>query len=460
MTSTPTRSTIGLWKVPANGSITLYRFTYPDGAHNAGAMVLGGDGRPIFVTRNGSGPASLYEPAAGALKTDSNNALTKVGTFTPEQTGTATKFSILGQTWVTGGAVSPDGTKVVLRTGSDAYEWTVKGGDVVAAITKSTPTITPMPQPADDPDFDGESIAYTADGTGFLTISKTSNATPLLRFTPAKPVVAGTGGKKGSAVKGPTKHGAIVSWILSLSLTDLKLLLGGVAVFGLILVLLGVFGIRRSRQKFRLAAAAEARNRPRNDLAAAGVGAAGAAGVYGAPAGPGGPGAPGGGVYGAPVGAAPTPAPGLYGAPPAGGGAVYGAPGGGGVYGAPGGVDASPGGGGANVYGAPREPAYDPYGNGPGPDYPAADPYAAPAGPSRPGGQYGGQQYGGGQYGGGQYDGGQYDGGGYDGGYDGGGYEGGQYGSPVQPPAGPQPGTYGRPPADGRRPQDPDDYDY
>ena len=426
------RSNIGLWKVPASGSMTLYHFAYPDGPHNASAMVLDGDGRPIFITRNGSGPATLYEAAPGALKTgSSNNALTKVGTFTPEQTGTVTKFSILGQTWVTGAAVSPDGSKVVLRTGSDAYEWTVKSGDMVGAITKGTPTITPMPRPADDPDFDGESIAYTADGTGFLAISKTISTTPLLRFTPAKPIVAASGTK--GALKGPKKPSALRAWFNGLSLTDLKLILGGVAVFGLILVLLGIFGIRSSRQKFRLAEAAEARNKPRNDLAPAAVGAPG---VYGGgAAGPGAP-APGGGVYGgAPVGG--PPGAGVYGARrPRGGPGVYGAPGGnnpgggspgGGVYGAPGGGGGAPSGGGASVYGAPREPAYDPYGDGPGADYPPADPYAAPAGPPRSGGQYGGGQYGGGQYGGGQYGSGdQYDGGGYEGG----GYDGGQYGNP------------------------------
>lgn len=346
------RSTVVLWKVPSSGSVTLYRFKYADGAHDASAMVLDGDGRPIFITRNGSGPAALYEPAAGALQTGSTTPLTKVGTFTPEQTGTATKYSILGQTWVTGGANSPDGTKVVLRTGSDAYEWTVKGGAVVAAITTGTPTITPMPQPSSDPDFDGESIAYTSDGSGFLAISKTAFATPLLRFTPATPITKSSGGVKG-AVKGPKKPSAVRAWVYGLSLTDLNLILGGVAVFGLILVLIGVFGIRSSRQKFRLAAAG---NRPiRPDLTPAGVNGR----VYRVSVGR--TGRTGGGVYGT---SAATP--GANGAAVGGVGA--------------GGHERS----GANS--ASREAAYDE--NGYGPDHPTPHPYGTAAVRAHSGGRH------------------------------------------------------------------------
>ena len=107
------------------------------------------------------------------------------GQFTPEQTGTATKFGLAGQNWVTGGANSPDGSKVVIRTYSDAYEFDVKNGDVVSAITKGKPRITPLPD-----DAQGEAIAYTPDGASFLTLSNDSNATPILKWKPAEPTKA------------------------------------------------------------------------------------------------------------------------------------------------------------------------------------------------------------------------------------------------------------------------------
>src|SRR3712207_6972861 len=54
------------------------------------------------------------------------------------------------------------GGKVVLRTYSDALEWDVSGGDVLAALT-GKPRVTPLP---DEP-F-GEAITYSRDGKSLL----------------------------------------------------------------------------------------------------------------------------------------------------------------------------------------------------------------------------------------------------------------------------------------------------
>ncbi len=344
------RPTLALWKVPANGGPTvLYHFVYPGATpHMAKAMVLDGDGRPIFITQpaSGSGPAEMYEPAAGPLATSStvNTPLINVGSFTPEDTGTDNKLEGPGRLLVTGGANSPDGTKVVLRTYSDAYEWTVTGGDVVKAIKTTTPLITPMPH-----EPQGEAISYTADGKDFVTVSNQPSSTPILKYTPSTPAIV-KAAASAAAAKAPKKPSALRTWLTSLSLTDLKIMLGAVAVVGLALVLLGVFGIRRSRRKYRAEMAAAVRDRPAN--------------------GPGGPAR-------APVGAA---SPGVYGAPP-------GNPGrGGNVYGG------GPGGAAPGTYGAPRGGGYDPA---------PVDPYGQPR-PSS-GGPAGGGTYSGGNYGPGQY---------------------------------------------------------
>jgi hypothetical protein len=422
------RPTVAVWKVPPSGPTTIYRFTYPGGTpHLAKAMVLDGDGRPIIITQpsSGAGASELFEPAAGAMVPDNSTGtpLAPVGSFTPEDTGTPNKLAGPGRLLVTGGADSPDGTKVVLRTYSDAYEWTVTGGDVVAAITKTKPLITPMPNEAQ-----GEAISFSADGKQFVTVSNVTSSTPILAYAPASAVVpkaTGTGTSKG--VTTPKKPSALKAWITSMSLTQLKVMLACIGLFGLALVVIGVLGIRRSRARFQAAAASSGGGRP------------GSARVPGG--GPGGPAGPGGGVYG------PGGGPGPSGAPPGGGG-VYGAPAGnpgrgGGVYG---GAPASPAPAGGGVYGAPR--GYDPT---------AVDPYAAP----RPSGPPQGGNYSGGNYSGGNYSGGNYSGGNYSGGdHHGGSYSGGQYGAPVDPyqqDAYPGAGDYG-PPADNRR-RPPADYD-
>jgi len=378
----PTRQTIALWKVPSKtGKMTLYHFSYPGGkAQNTQAMVLNGDGTPIFINKVSSGPASVYVPSA-PLSTSGTVPLKLAGQFTPEQTGTATKFGLAGQNWVTGGANSPDGSKVVIRTYSDAYEFDVKNGDVVAAITKGTPRITPLPD-----DAQGEAIAYTPDGASFLTLSNDSNATPILKWKPSAPTKA-SAGKAGTTAKGG--ESSIRKWVTGLSLTQLMLLLGGIGVFGLILILIGVMGISRSRKAQRAAIAKEKAAAAKQARTPAAVGA------------------PEGGVYGSGRGRDPYADP----------------------YGAP-----DPRASGGQYQGGQ-------YGGGP---YGGAQPQGGQYGGGQPqGGQYGGGQYqGGGQYGGGgQPQGGQYGGGQYQGG--------GQYGSPAPmspPPAGGGGGgVYGRP---------------
>jgi hypothetical protein len=281
---TPQRNTVSLWKVTSKSSMTRYKFAYPDGPHNVEALVLNGNGAPIFVTKQITGAASIYT-FTGTLASGTTMTLTKVGTFTPEQTGTANKLGNRGpaQNEVTGGANSPDGSRVVLRTLTDAYEWDVTNGNVVAAITKGKPRITPMPNEAQ-----GYAIAYTTDGASFLTVSDTSSATPMLKYKPATPVAVAAAKK---AAKGPKAPSALRKWFNGLTFSQLMWLLAGVAAFGFVLLMIGVLGIRRSRRMFG-AQAARGRSGDDDPRAPAAVGGSG---VYGSArsAGPG-----GGTVYG------------------------------------------------------------------------------------------------------------------------------------------------------------------
>jgi hypothetical protein len=233
------RTHIALWEVPPNGAIKIFRFAYPDGPHQAEAMLLDGDGRPIFITQpaGGTGPANLYEPAVGPLRPGSTPAsMTRVGSFIPQATGTSNNLSSLGNLLVTGGANSPDGTRVVLRTFSDAYEWRVSGGNVVAAITKGTPTITPMPNEAN-----GKSIAYSGDGRYFLAVSNVSGATPILRYLPASRPAPNAVPLAGSVGPG----GGSASFLSSLTLSDVRAILILLALVGAALLTTGIWVVYR-----------------------------------------------------------------------------------------------------------------------------------------------------------------------------------------------------------------------
>jgi hypothetical protein len=262
---TPSRPNIALWKLPPGGGtnkMTVFRFQYPDGAHDCEALLLTKDGSPIFVTKAINGPAGVYVPEAALDPSGKAVPLKKVGQFQPQRTGTENPMGVNGQNMVTGGANSPDGRKVVLRTYSDAYEWDVPDGDVVRAITAGKPRITPLPR-----EPFGEAIAYTPDGSEFLTVSDRNEPVKILRYKPATGAPAAAAKVPGAA---PPKKAANRSWLDNLSLRQITYLVAGVGLLGLLFVLIGVVGIRRSRQERRLAALGTVRG-----TAAVGTGSSG-----------------------------------------------------------------------------------------------------------------------------------------------------------------------------------------
>ncbi|TDC34587.1 hypothetical protein E1211_17195 [Micromonospora sp. 15K316] len=185
------RATIAVWKLaPGADRPVLYRMTYPDGPHDAEAMLVTGDGRPVVVTKFS---ANLYAPT-GALRSGGSVPLAKVGRVALPASTTSNPYGLLGRSAVTGAATAPDGRRVVLRTYADAFEFDVAGGDVIAALTGGTPRATPLP---DEPQ--GESISYSADGRSLLTVSETVDQPPgtrptILRYPLAAPAPSGSPG--------------------------------------------------------------------------------------------------------------------------------------------------------------------------------------------------------------------------------------------------------------------------
>jgi hypothetical protein len=164
------RQTIAVWKLPPGADRpVLYRMAYPDGPHDAEAVLVTGDGRPVIVTKYS---AVLYAPSA-ALRPGATVPLAKVGQVRLPASTTSNPFSVLGRTAVTGAATAPDGGRIVLRTYADAFEFDVADGDVIAALTTGTPRMTALP---DEPQ--GESITYSADGRSLLTVSETADQPP------------------------------------------------------------------------------------------------------------------------------------------------------------------------------------------------------------------------------------------------------------------------------------------
>ncbi|WP_406076635.1 hypothetical protein [Micromonospora sp. NBC_00858] len=185
------RETIALWRLaPGADRPVLHRMTYPDRPHDAEALLLDADGRPLVVTKGGSGTVFLYAPAT-ALRPAATTPLALVGQVVLPASTTSNPYFFVGRGVVTGAASAPDGRRVVLRSYADAFEYDVPDGDVVAALTTGTPRITPLP---DEPQ--GESITYSRDGRSLLTVSESANQPPgtrpaILRYpTPTGPAAS------------------------------------------------------------------------------------------------------------------------------------------------------------------------------------------------------------------------------------------------------------------------------
>ncbi|MGB2568691.1 hypothetical protein ACPFP2_09615 [Micromonospora citrea] len=203
------RDTVALWVLrPGSRRPALHRMTYPDGPHDAEALLVTGDGRPLIVTKQG-GAAGLYAPAT-PLRAGATVPLSRVGEVRLPDSTTRNPYGFFGRGLVTGAAGAPDRRRVVLRTYADAFEYDVPDGDVIAALTSGRPRVVPLP---DEPQ--GESVTYSRDGRFLLTVSETADQPPgtrptILRYPlPSAPAAAPTRPAPAATSVGPgTRPGA------------------------------------------------------------------------------------------------------------------------------------------------------------------------------------------------------------------------------------------------------------
>nr|WP_245788419.1 esterase-like activity of phytase family protein [Amycolatopsis marina] len=191
------RDTVALHEVRPDGGATLYRLTYPDGPHDAEALLLDRAGVPYVITKNVLGISEVYRPT-GPLSSPGPTPLENVGSLRLESTDTqGGPVGATGSVLVTGGAVSADGTVIALRTYTDAYLYRVPDGDIPAAL-RSAPVRVPL---ADE--NQGEAIAFTPDGS-LLSASEGTGE-------PVRSVPGATGlvpaGDNGSAPEGASAAG-------------------------------------------------------------------------------------------------------------------------------------------------------------------------------------------------------------------------------------------------------------
>ena len=152
------RAKITVYRVPEpdgqNGTASVtavYHATYPDGAHDAEALLVAGDGRLYVVTKGETGPLGVYrfpaQPQPGA-------------TVRLERVATAAKPTREAQ--VTDGAMSPDGEWTVLRTRTALTYY--RTSDLLAGRWRAESTIdlSSLKEPQ------GEGVAIGSDRGAFV----------------------------------------------------------------------------------------------------------------------------------------------------------------------------------------------------------------------------------------------------------------------------------------------------
>ncbi|MGY1742594.1 MULTISPECIES: hypothetical protein [unclassified Blastococcus] len=191
--NTGNRSTVALLALRPDGSTAVYRLTYPDGPHDAEALLLAPDGTPYIVTKEVLGSSDVYRPVA-ALEEAGTVGLVEVASVDLTLTGTpGGPVGRAGQLLVTGGAVAADGSALALRTYTDAYVWPLAGSDVAGALA-AEPTRIALPESPQ-----GEAISFSADGASLVVASEGLPSAVTVVPVPAGTAASGaTGAPDGS----------------------------------------------------------------------------------------------------------------------------------------------------------------------------------------------------------------------------------------------------------------------
>jgi hypothetical protein len=129
---------------------------YPDGAHDAEALMIDPISGDAFIAIKETGVFHLYKATQAQLNSGGGVqlALVQAGAFGP----------------VSGGDISPDGTQIVLRHENDARLWHRNPGESVeAALGRDGEKIPVIGIPLEP---NGEGISFASDSKSYYTISE------------------------------------------------------------------------------------------------------------------------------------------------------------------------------------------------------------------------------------------------------------------------------------------------
>lgn len=166
-------------ELPVSGA-EAFPFRYPDGSHDCETLLVHPKtGETLLVTKEGDGRSGVYAFPL-PLRSDEKTTLKKAGEIVFKNAYlSGNSLLAQGERMATGGSVSMDGTRIVIRTYTRAFEWSVKPGQTLAEALRGERRVLRIPLT-----IQGESICYSPDGKSLFTTSE-KTPTPLYE-TPVK----------------------------------------------------------------------------------------------------------------------------------------------------------------------------------------------------------------------------------------------------------------------------------
>jgi hypothetical protein len=147
--------------------VSIKRFVYPDGRHDSETLLVHPvTGEIAVVTKDATGESGVYVegeeilPGLATLTRVATISFTKIAR--PYQ---PTDFDQTSRLLATGGDISPDGRRLVVRTYVEAFEWDISKG--LATGLNGAPLRIELPFTKQ-----GEAICYARDGRAVLTTSE------------------------------------------------------------------------------------------------------------------------------------------------------------------------------------------------------------------------------------------------------------------------------------------------
>jgi hypothetical protein len=145
--------------------VEVFRFAYPDGSHNAEALLVDPRTGDLLIVTKEKKRGRVYVARAERL--------------TDQSLVTMERVAKLKTPYVSGGDVSRDGRRVVLRRESQGWLWDRRDGESIADAMQRAPREIPVRLKSQRPN--GEAIAFHPEGVGYYTISE-GNRQPIALF--------------------------------------------------------------------------------------------------------------------------------------------------------------------------------------------------------------------------------------------------------------------------------------